>query len=277
MKLVVAGRTGMYVDTIFNNLPDHNGASILVASLLYPFQIYADLGGYTLIAIGAAKILGFNVMCNFNRPFFAVSMAEFWRRWHISLITWLTDYVYTPLSFHFRKKGVWGVVIALMITFLISGIWHGAAITFIVWGLMQGLFLSIEALTNKRKSGIEKRFRLTDKVWYIFLGCIITYLLFAFSLILSRVANINEAMLVYSRILEFNGPVYIGHVTPFLYSILGISMIILTDFRDEYFPSKLPVFENRYFLIRILAYVSLILLIMTIGIFDDGQFIYFKF
>ena len=122
MKLVVADRIGIYVDAVYNNIEGHNGTSLLIASILYPFQVYADLGGYSLIAIGVARVMGLIVMQNFRRPFFATSMARFWRRWHISLISWLTDYVYTPLSFRYRKYRLWGIVLALMLTFLIAGI-----------------------------------------------------------------------------------------------------------------------------------------------------------
>jgi len=138
MKLVVADRLALYVDAVYNNITHHNGVSLSFASILYPLQVYADLGGYSLIAIGTAKALGINVMQNFNRPFYAKSMAQFWRRWHISLISWLTDYIYTPLVFSFRKYKMGGVLTALMITFFLSGVWHGANITFVVWGIIQG-------------------------------------------------------------------------------------------------------------------------------------------
>jgi D-alanyl-lipoteichoic acid acyltransferase DltB (MBOAT superfamily) len=156
LKLVVADRLNLYVDAIYDNILQHNGTSLLLASFLYPFQVYADLGGYSLIAIGVSSVMGIKVMQNFKRPFFATSMSEFWRRWHISLISWLTDYVYTPLSFTFRRLGIGGIVLALITTFIISGIWHGAKLTYVVWGLMQGAFLSIEALLNNRKIAFEK-------------------------------------------------------------------------------------------------------------------------
>lgn len=107
MKLVVADRIGIYVDAVYGNISQHNGTSLLLASILYPIQLYADFGGYSLIAIGTAKVLGINVMQNFKRPLFSTSMSEFWRRWHISLISWLTDYIYTPLSFAYRRFKVW--------------------------------------------------------------------------------------------------------------------------------------------------------------------------
>jgi alginate O-acetyltransferase complex protein AlgI len=277
MKLVVADRIGIYVDAIFNNISQHNGTSLLVAALLHPFQVYADLGGYSLIAIGTAKILGLNVICNFNRPFFATSMAEFWRRWHISLIKWLTDYVYTPLSFSFRKLGVWGIVLALLMTFMISGIWHGAALTYIIWGLMQGVFLSIESLTNKKRVIIEKKFKLSNKTWYIVLGSISTFILFAASLVFGRAANISDGLEVYSKIFTNRGALFIGDISPFIFCLIGLSILLIKDFLDEYFPSSFLFFDNKHFIVRMLAYSSVIIIILIMGVFDGGQFIYFQF
>ncbi len=193
MKLVVADRVGIYVHSIFDNIEYHSGKSLFLGAMLYPIQLYGDLGGYSLIAIGCAKVMGIDVMPNFNRPFFATSMSEFWRRWHISLISWLTDYIFTPLSFSLRKYKIWGIVMAIMLTFIISGIWHGASLTFIVWGTLQGIFLSIEAITNKRKKAIVKKYHLTKKGWYIFVSCIFTYLLFAFSTIFDAADSIGDA------------------------------------------------------------------------------------
>ena len=197
MKLVVADRMDIYVDAVFKNISHHNGTSLFYASLLYPFQMYADLGGYSLIAIGTSKILGINVMHNFNRPFSATSMSEFWRRWHISLITWLTDYVYTPLSFNLRKYKIGGIIISLMFTFLISGVWHGATLNFIFWGLIQGMFLSFEALTIKKKELLETRYNLKKKFLYTIGGISFTFILFAFSQVFSKVSNLSDAFVVY--------------------------------------------------------------------------------
>jgi len=277
MKLVVADRLGIYVDAVYGNILNHNGTTLLFASFLYPFQLYADLGGYSLIAIGTARILGINVIQNFKRPFFATSMSEFWRRWHISLISWLTDYVYTPLSFSLRQYKIWGIVIALMITFFISGIWHGAALTFVVWGLMQGVFLSIEALTNKQKLAFEKKHTLTKKWWYISFGIGVTFVLFSASQIFGRVASISDAMAVYHRIFSTAGKIFIGTPSTLVYSICGLSLLLFKDFTDEFSPSKFLMFENKHQLIRVMAYSSIIILVFLIGVFDGGQFIYFKF
>jgi alginate O-acetyltransferase complex protein AlgI len=256
MKLVVADRIGIYVDVVYGNILGNNGTSLLIASVLYPFQVYADLGGYSLIAIGTARVVGLNVMQNFNRPFFAKSMAEFWRRWHISLISWLTDYVYTPLSFKFRRYKIWGIIIALMLTFLISGIWHGAAWTFVAWGLMQGVFLSFEALTSRKRTAFESRYNLNRNTIYI-IGCILaTFVLFASS--------------------QVDGSPYLD-LTTLSYSFMGILIMLLKDFKDEYFPGRLSFFSNRKAWIRYSAYLSIIFIILLFGVFKGNSFIYFQF
>jgi len=277
MKLVVADRLGIYVDAVYGNILQHNGTSLLFASFLYPFQLYADLGGYSLIAIGLANIVGINVIQNFKRPFCATSMSEFWRRWHISLISWLTDYIYTPLSFSLRKLKIWGIIIALMTTFLISGIWHGAAVTFIVWGLIQGLFLSIEALTNKKKTAFETKHSLSKKKWYIAAGIGFTFLLFSVSQVFGRAGNITEALLVYNRVFSTSGSLFIGTPATLIYSLIGLTMLLFKDFTDEFTPSRFSLFENRHKFIRVASYSSIIILIILIGVFDGGQFIYFQF
>jgi D-alanyl-lipoteichoic acid acyltransferase DltB (MBOAT superfamily) len=277
MKLVVADRLGIYVDAIYNNISQHNGNSLLFASFLYPFQLYADLGGYSLIAIGTAKILGINVMQNFRQPFFATSMSDFWRRWHISLISWLTDYVYTPLSFKLRNFGIWGIIFALLITFMISGIWHGAELTFLVWGIIQGIFLSIEAMTNRNKGKFEKRYDLIGKWWYIFSGISLTYILFTGSLIFSRSSTLDDSFLVFKRIFTIPGPLFIGPPSTLIYSLLGLFMLLFKDFTDEFIPTGVQFFENKHKFVRVMSYSTIIILILLIGVFDGGQFIYFQF
>ena len=278
MKLVVADRLGIYIDVIYQNIPLHNGTSLLLASLLVPFQIYADLGGYSLIAVGTASILGFTVMQNFNRPFFARSMADLWRRWHISLITWLTDYVYTPLTFMFRKYKLAGIILALMITFLLSGIWHGAALTFVVWGLMQGVYLSIEALTSRRRMQFEKKYNTGKKGGYIFLQILLVFILFTASQIVGRAESVPAACEVFRKIFTATGPLFIGEAPSILiYSFFGLLLLLCKDGLDEFAPTKCLLFENKNKFIRVMAYSTIIILILLIGVFDGSQFLYFKF
>ncbi len=277
MKLVVADRVGIYVDAIYGNIMQHNGTTLMFASILYPFQVYADLGGYSLIAIGTAKILGINVMQNFKRPFFATTMSEFWRRWHISLISWLTDYVYSPLSYSLRKFEIWGIVMALMISFIISGIWHGAALTFIVWGIMQGVFLSIEALTYRQRALLEIKYNLEKNPMYIVFGICLTFFLFAASQIFGRAENIENAITIYKRILTIPGPIFIGEFQYLIYAISGVLFILVIEFKQEYFTKSILPFMSKNWILNQLAYGFVLLLIITVGVFDGSQFIYFQF
>ncbi len=276
MKLVVADRLGIYIDAVFSNLDNHNGNTILFGTMLYPIQLYGDLGGYSLIAIGVSKILGLDVMQNFNRPFFATSMAEFWRRWHISLIKWLTDYVYTPLAFNFRKYGMWGIVIALMVTFILSGIWHEGTLNFVVWGVLQGIFLSVEALLNKRRSKFVSKFNLKSNIVYILFSIASTYFLFATSEVFGKVATFDQSLTVFDKIINERGGLYLD-MTTLAYGFIGFIILMMSDFRDEYFPKKLLFFENKNIVVRFASYIFISLMILWIGILNGGQFIYFQF
>lgn len=131
-KIVIADRIAIVVDTIFNNFPQYGGMYIIIAAILFAFQIYCDFSGYSIIAVGAAKVMGFRLMENFNAPYFSMSVSEFWRRWHISLSTWFKDYLYIPLGGN--RKGKIRKYINIMIVFLVSGLWHGASWNYIIWG-----------------------------------------------------------------------------------------------------------------------------------------------
>jgi alginate O-acetyltransferase complex protein AlgI len=277
MKLVIADRVAIYVSAIFGNFEYHSGVSLLFATLLYPIQIYCDLGGYSLIAIGCANVMGIDINPNFHRPFFSTSMSEFWRRWHMSLIKWLTDYIYTPISFSLRKFHVWGIVFALMLTFFISGIWHGAALIYIVWGVFQGILLSIEAITNRKKATFLKKYNLNSKFLYVFFSCVFTYILFAFSLLIAgAVDSISEALTVIGKIFTNKQSLFINGTT-LVYMFVGIVLLFLSELRDEFFPEKFKLFQNNNIYIRWGAYLTILFIIILLGVFNGGQFIYFKF
>lgn len=276
MKLCVADRLALYVDAVFGNIAHHNGTSLAFASLLYPIQVYADLGGYSLIAIGAARCMGMRIIPNFNRPFFATSMSELWRRWHMSLIQWLTDYIYTPISFALRSWKVWGIVVSLMLTFLISGVWHGAALTFIVWGLVQGVYLSIEALVQKKRSNFEKKHNLEKNPIYIFLCCLIVFVLFAISQVFGKCATVEEGWQVLLKIFSDRGTMFMDSST-LGYAGVMVFVLAFKDLRDEFFPTKLRFFESKYIVVRFLSYLFVLFLIVNMGVLDAGQFIYFQF
>lgn len=275
MKLCVADRLGIYVDAVYSNVAQHNGTSLAMAALLFPIQEYGDLGGYSLLAIGAARCLGFKIIPNFNRPFFSTSMSNFWRRWHMSLIKWLTDYIYTPISYALRSKKMWGIVIALLVTFLVSGIWHGAALTVICWGLMQGVLLSIESIFQNKRNNFEEKFKLKKNGLYILVCCVVVYLIFAFTEIYGMSSSFAEANTIVRKIFTERGPLFVDPVS-MLFGLISAFLLFVKDFKDEYL-LKFSFLHSGYIIIRYVSIILLISYIMLFGVLNGGQFIYFQF
>lgn len=276
MKLCVADRLGIYLDAVYTNIPYHNGTTFTLALLLYPFRVYADFGGYSLIAMGVARCMGLKIMQNFNRPFFAMSVSDFWQRWHVSLIKWLTDYIYTPLSFMLRSWKMWGIMAALMITFIVSGIWHGAAFTFIFWGIFNGVFLCLEAVTQKQRAKLEDKHNLKHRWWYILICCVAVYLIFAFSQIFGRCESVGQAFGVIEKIFTDRGALFVD-LTTMGYAAFMMVILFFKDLRDEFFPKKLRCFESPNIIVRFISYLFVLFLVINMGVLDSGQFIYFKF
>lgn len=270
MKVVVADRVGLYVDTVLPSYMNYNGITCFAASVFYTIQIYADFAGYSLMAIGVGKVLGFELTENFRRPYFSVSITEFWHRWHISLSTWLKDYVYIPLggSRCSKLRNYWNI----FVTFLVSGIWHGANWTYIVWGCMHGILQIIEKALGLNKLKVENG-------WVKALRIVITFLVVNFAWIFFRMPTIGDACGVIVRIFDFNQSMTldIGSRHIFVLMILGTIILFIKDLMDEYTPTKLRLFDNNNRLLRWVTYVSVIVLIMLTGVFDAGQFIYANF
>lgn len=269
MKVVVADRVGLYVDTVLPNYMNYTGISCLAASLLYSVQIYADFAGYSFMAIGVGKVLGFELTENFRRPYFAESVTEFWHRWHISLSTWLKDYVYIPLggSRCSKTRNYWNI----FLTFLVSGIWHGANWTFIVWGCMHGVCQIIEKIFDLQK----RKFGKIGKMIKIFA----TFLFVNFAWIFFRMPTLDDACGVIARIFDMSLPktLYMDSLPTLLFVMLGISILFLKDIRDEYFSNNFKLMYHKNGLIRWAIYLSLIIIILLTGVFSSDQFIYANF
>lgn len=265
MKLVLADRCGIYVDNIFNNIEKHNGGSYLIASLLFTFQIYGDFAGYSFIAIGAARILGFRLMDNFQRPYLSASIGEFWHRWHISLSTWFKDYVYIPLGGNRVNRT--RAYVNLLITFIVSGIWHGANWTFLCWGSLHGILLCIE-----KALGIGKK-SYTGIVRILHWG--VTFLLVSLAWILFRANNLNDALTIITGIFTNPG---IPKLETANFAAIGIALFILLskELTDE-FKLKIKLADSRFWLVRHLYLVFMISYIILFGVLGGDQFIYFQF
>lgn len=277
MKLCVADRLGLYVDAAYSDVSSMSGKTMALAVLLYPFQVYADLGGYSLTAIGAAQCMGIKIIPNFNRPFFATTVSEFWRRWHMSLINWLTDYIYTPLSFALRKWKIWGIMVSLMLTFLISGIWHGAALTFILWGIIQGVYLCTEALLQKKRTTFENNHKLNKKWWYIAICCLAVYVLFTFSQIFGRAESVSQANEVIAKLFQLDGSL-MRNAGGLTIGVISLAILMLYDFMKEFFPGFLSnPFNSKVWILRYSCFFVLIIYILLFGELNNSQFIYFNF
>ena len=277
LKMVLADNLSLNLNPVFENLENNSGKTILFSILLYPFQIYGDLGGYSLIAIGVSSALGINVRINFKRPFLSNSMSSFWRRWHMSLISWITDYIYTPISFYMRKKGLFGIIISLLITFVIAGLWHDATISFVIWGLIQGLILSFEASTKNIRFNFQKKFGLINNFTFNLLCSVLIYFTFSFSLIFgSAFKSLSETSLAINKILFNYGTLLFDNQT-LLKLALIIFIVIFIEFKQEFFSNKFKIFRNKSMYVRWSSYIIIIIIIIFFGIFNNNNFIYFQF
>ncbi len=273
-KLVVADRLSLYVDAVYNNYSRHSGITLLFTSVCYAFQIYADFSGYTDMALGLSRMLGFELMPNFNRPFLAKSVTEFWRRWHMSLSTWFADYFYTPLAIAQRDWGKWAAIFACFVTFTVLGFWHGANWTYIIFGALQGIILSIEILTRKQRKNWRTKIPawLTDST-----GIFFTLSFFCFSSIFFRATSVTEAFTIINKITHFNGPLFYDSLSTLLFIAMGILYVSAHDIKAEFFDNRFSLSHSKYWLVRNVYYCVLIIIILATGVFDGGEFIYFQF
>lgn len=267
MKVCVADRLSIYVDTIYNNLNMHNGGSVALAAIIYSIQIYCDFAGYSYVAIGCARMLGFSLDENFSRPYFANSIGDFWRRWHISLSTWFRDYVYIPLGGN--RVSLLRNCFNLFVTFLVSGLWHGAAWSFVFWGAIHGVYQIIEKL---RKKFLHINLQVKNGFNVLF-----TFILTTIAWIFFRITDINTAFQALSKIFYDFGIPFVDSAT-FIYG--GLSFILLVSIEVMFEYKKLKFLyspKKKYFIIRNIGAIGLILWIIATGVFDGGQFIYFQF
>lgn len=269
MKVVVADRVGLYVDTVYGAYQNYSGITYAVTSILYSIQIYADFAGYSLMALGTGKLIGFELTENFRRPYFAFSVTDFWRRWHMSLSTWLKDYIYIPMGGNRCGKihNYWNI----FVTFLVSGIWHGANWTFIVWGICHGIFQIVEKILGEQKCKYGS-FGRGVKI-------IITFILIDLAWIFFRMPSLDDAVCVIKSIITLDGGlnIYIAGVRDTFFMGIGLCLLTAKDIRDEFFPNRFLLMNNEHKIVRWTSYFFVLLVIMLSGVFDAGQFIYANF
>ena len=273
-KLVVADRISLYHNAVMLTADQQSGETLLFASILYTFQVYADFSGYTDMALGTAQLFGFNLMENFRQPLLAKNIGDFWRRWHISLSSWVNDYIFNPIALKRRDWGNWGIFYALVISFVVIGIWHGAAWTYVVFGLLQALALMYETITRKMRKKISKKF---NPILYRNISILLTFLFVTFSLIIFQSASIDNSITILQGILLNSGKLFIDKPSTILFISIGCIIMMLYDLQEEYKLFSFSLFSNKNWIVQQISYASLLIYILLAGVFDGGQFIYFAF
>ena len=268
-KVVIADRLAMVVDPAYANLSNQSSLNLIIASIFYSFQIYCDFSGYSDIAIGASKVMGFKLMNNFNAPYTAKSIPDFWRRWHISLSTWFKDYVYFSLGGNRVSVPRW--YINIMIVFILSGFWHGASWNFVIWGALHGLFQLMGLTLNRIFPNLAAdEQKSAAGVWMYRL---FTFLLVTIAWVFFRIPKFGDIQMYFGQLTHGSilDPISLAFNTnELLFSILLIVGLYLYDFKRD----KIKVDSVKLFwpIISGLAF-----LIYFFGVFNLKQFIYFQF
>lgn len=275
-KMVIADRLAYFVGHIYESPEKYDGTVILAATILFGFQIYCDFSGYSDIAIGSARLLGFDLMQNFRTPYLAKSFKDFWHRWHISLSSWFRDYVYIPLGGSHVSQGRW--VFNILLTFTLSGLWHGAALSFVIWGFLHGVFLVMENFISKLRLPLKK---------IPGLGIIITFMLVNLNWIFFRAGSIDQSLKVLSRLGDFNLDFIPKALTLFAQDnnfrvfvislLVGFPLFLLietiigqTDFDT--------LIKKTRTTVRWGVYLLCVFMILVFGVLNAApQFIYFQF
>lgn len=311
MKIMIADNLAVYIDAVYANYVEYTGIEIILATVMFAFQIYCDFGGYTYIAIGSAKVLGFALMENFNAPYQATSVKDFWRRWHISLTGWFTDYLYIPLGGN--RKGKIRKYINIFVVFFVSGLWHGASWSYVVWGMINGIYLIVQDATIAVRQRVKQFFHVREDRFSYRLGCgLATFLLVDFSWLFFRAKSIGNAVSILKQIILSLQPEKIfglavnrmGYTMQqlvalifamlllFVFDILKNHMYLMSkndmqSLKDGSIEQSGP-FQNVFQIIlsqgmwfRWLVYLGLLFMILVYGAYGleytQTEFIYFQF
>ncbi|PHR74623.1 MAG: membrane-bound O-acyltransferase family protein [Lutibacter sp.] len=282
-KIVIADNCAQYANEIFNNSADYSGSTLVLGALFFSFQIYGDFSGYSDIAIGTSRLFGFNLKQNFAFPFFSRDIAEFWRRWHISLSTWFRDYLYIPLGG--SRGGTWNNVRNIFITFVVCGFWHGANWTFIAFGALHAFYFLPLLLTksNRNNLNVVAQGRNLPTIKELF-SILLTFGLFVFSMMIFRAKSIGHAFQYIQDMFLglFSKAGYIETISFFIFEVGFTIPILLTVFiliewfgrEYQYAIEYLGVTWNRT--LRNVLYYAIILAIFLVG-GEEQQFFYFQF
>jgi D-alanyl-lipoteichoic acid acyltransferase DltB (MBOAT superfamily) len=281
-KVVIADNCATVTNIIFDNYQSLPASSLLLGGFLYTIQIYADFSGYSDMAIGFSRLIGFNISKNFDFPFFSQNIAEFWRKWHMSLTLWLTEYVFTPLSIKLRDYDKLGLIFAIVINFTICGIWHGANWTYVLFGFLHGCYfipLILKGTMNKKKKIAKDKLLPSFRE---FINMLMTFSIVMFTFIIFRSETIQQAFHYYRDL--FSLSIFTNPILPISLSIshairiaLFISIMFILEWlnREKEFGLQINYIERPYF--RLCIYYAILFSILFFGAFTSSEFIYFNF
>lgn len=287
-KVAVANRLAPFVTAVYHDPHGYNGVSLIAATYMYALQILADFSGYTDMALGVARMFNIRLTENFKSPYFATSIADFWRRWHISFSRWILDYIFKPLQIEWRSARTIGVVGALMVTFWFSGLWHDVALTFMTWGLLHGVFLSSSVVLKPWRERVYRKIGIANHPWRPAFQRIVTFNLVAFAWIFFRARSIADGWYIATDL-------FTGTVTRLSYSTAvrgGVLGAILNGGSARDFAMlctalmvwflggtlrKTIRLHEQPILLRWSVYYALILALVYLNAYDDVGFVYFQF
>ena len=278
-KVVIADRLSVYVADVFNSPHQHAGETLTfwIASVFFTWQLYCDFSGYSDIAIGTAQVMGFKLMTNFRRPFLAHSFAELWQRWHISLTSWFTDYVFKPLGSY--RKGIAIGILNLIIVMFLSGLWHGANWTYVVCFLSFAFFLCVRIIFKNQVKRFDKAiYSIGPPIFGNIVCTLIQFVQAVLPLVFFRARTISDGVYILrSMFSPGNCNLVRGSGETLFYSIIGIIVLYSVEIYQEYFNNNAILPEPRNMPAKYIFYATVVVLILMLGVFDGSQFIYFKF
>lgn len=265
-KIVIADNLAIYVDSVYGNGGIHSSSTLIIATVFYAFQIYFDFAGYSDMAIGAAKMLGFQFERNFNMPYFSKSLTEFWRRWHISLSSWLKDYLYISLGGN--RKGVFLTYRNLLLTMLLGGLWHGSTWNFVIWGAIHGVMLGLEKF-------IFARFNLKN---FNAFGYVYTFTLVLISWVFFRAADFDSAIRILANVLDFKFEMpFIGNINTFLTGLLVLGLGVIFDFYLVRTNTSLEEYGAKLSSVQMGGGLAVLIVFICLFYSTSDNFIYFQF
>jgi D-alanyl-lipoteichoic acid acyltransferase DltB (MBOAT superfamily) len=282
-KVVVADRLAVYVDAVYDNPTLHRGWPVILASYFFAVQIYCDFSGYTDMALGTARVLGYRLTRNFAQPYCATSIGAFWRRWHISLTSWFRDYLYIPLGGNRVPKWRWYA--NLMTVFLLSGLWHGPSWTFVLWGGLHGLYRLVEIWTRGIQQTVVRRLNPGHTIPWTAIRTLVTLNLVCFAWLFFRANSLADAGILIANMLQIgtstdlHQPWTVNLGNPSTETVIGLGLVALVAIEQVLREYPLPVIaeigQNRW--VRGIAFLLLVLAILNLGLPRETPFVYLQF